>query len=132
MKPDRGPAPPPPLEANDQLVAVAGTIAWAVALVVLLIVRSDLPARERWLKLPYIGCDGLPNSGQAWVRRGLLTATIFVPPNSGTALEMLAQAIQSGTMPVERSTIAPVSIPALDALAAAHTGKTRSLSAGRT
>ncbi|MGH3154137.1 MAG: DUF2530 domain-containing protein, partial [Streptosporangiaceae bacterium] len=48
MKPDRGPAPPPPLEANDQLVAAAGTIAWAVALVVLLIVRSELPAGARW------------------------------------------------------------------------------------
>ncbi len=91
----------------------------------------NLPARERWLKLPYIGCDGLPNSGQTWVRTGLLTATIFVPPNAGTALDMLAQAIQSGTMPVERSTVAPVSIPALDALAASHAEKTRALSAGR-
>ncbi len=90
----------------------------------------NLQARERWLKLPYIGCDGLPNSGQTWVRRGLLTATIFVPPNAGTALEMLAQAIESGVMPVERSTIAPVSIPALDVLAASHAEKTRALSAG--
>jgi ribose transport system substrate-binding protein len=91
----------------------------------------SLQARERWLKLPYIGCDGLPESGQTWVRRGLLTATIFVPPNAGTALEMLVQAIQSGTMPVERSTIAPVSIPALDVLASSHAEKTRALSAGR-
>ena len=91
----------------------------------------NLPSRERWLKLPYIGCDGLPNSGQTWVRSGFLTATIFVPPNAGTALDMLAQAIQSGTMPVERSTVAPVSIPALDALAASHAEKTRALSAGR-
>ncbi len=48
MNRDRGPAPPPPLEANDQLVAVAGTVSWAVALVVLLIVRSELPADARW------------------------------------------------------------------------------------
>ena len=48
----------------------------------------NLAARERWLKLPYIGCDGLPNSGQTWVRRGLLTATILVPPNAGTAPPM--------------------------------------------
>jgi ribose transport system substrate-binding protein len=90
----------------------------------------NLQARERWLKLPYIGCDGLPDSGQTWVRRGLLTATIFVPPNSGTALEMLVQAIQGGTMPVERSMVAPVSFPALDVLAASHAEKTRALSAG--
>jgi ribose transport system substrate-binding protein len=87
-------------------------------------------ARERWLKLPYIGCDGLPNSGQTWVRRGLLTATIFVPPSAGTALEMLVEALQNGTMPVERSLIAPVSIPALDVLAASQAEKTRALSAG--
>ena len=48
MKQSRGPAPPPPLEANDQLVAVVGAVAWAVALVVLLIVRSELPAGSRW------------------------------------------------------------------------------------
>ena len=90
----------------------------------------NLPARERWLKLPYIGCDGLPNSGQAWVRSGLLTATIFVPPNAGTALEMLADAIQHGTVLAERSLIAPVSIPALDELAKSQAEKTRALSAG--
>jgi len=93
--------------------------------------EPNLPARERWLKLPYIGCDGLPNSGQAWVRSGLLTATIFVPPNAGTGLEMLADAIQNGTVPAERSVIAPVSIPALDELAKSHAEKTRALSAGR-
>jgi ribose transport system substrate-binding protein len=91
----------------------------------------NLPARERWLKLPYIGCDGLPNSGQNWVRRGLLAATIFVPPNAGTAVEMLVEAIQNGSVPAERSLIAPVSIPALDVLAAAHADKARTLSAGR-
>jgi hypothetical protein len=42
------PAPPPPLEANDQLVAGVVTAAWAIALIVLLIVRDSLPGRERW------------------------------------------------------------------------------------
>jgi Protein of unknown function (DUF2530) len=42
------PSPPPPLEANDQLVAGVGTAAWAVALAVLLIVRNGLPGHERW------------------------------------------------------------------------------------
>jgi ribose transport system substrate-binding protein len=89
------------------------------------------PARDRWLKLPYIGCDGLPNSGQMWVRRGLLAATIFVPPSAGTALEMMVDGIQNGTVPEERSLIAPVSIPALDALAAAHAAKPRAFSTGK-
>jgi len=30
---------------------------------------------ERWLKLPFTGCDGLPKTGEAWVRTGLLAAT---------------------------------------------------------
>jgi Protein of unknown function (DUF2530) len=47
VKQDR-PSPPPPLEANDRLVTVVGTAGWAVALVVLLIVRDRLPADARW------------------------------------------------------------------------------------
>jgi hypothetical protein len=42
------PAPPPPLEANDQLVTGTITAGWAVALVVLLIVRNSLPTGSRW------------------------------------------------------------------------------------
>jgi hypothetical protein len=42
------PSPPPPLEANDQLVALTGTAGWALALIVLLIVRGSLPADARW------------------------------------------------------------------------------------
>jgi ABC-type sugar transport system substrate-binding protein len=72
--------------------------------------------RERWLKLPFTGCDGLPKTGQAWVRSGLLAATIFIPPNAGQAVEMLADAIQNRKMPAERITTAAVSIPPLDAL----------------
>jgi ribose transport system substrate-binding protein len=72
--------------------------------------------RERWLKLPFTGCDGLPKTGQAWVRSGLLAATVFVPPNAGQAIEMLVDAIQNRKMPLERVLTAAVSIPALDAL----------------
>jgi ABC-type sugar transport system substrate-binding protein len=93
--------------------------------------EQNLPTRERWLQLPYIGCDGLPNTGQAWVRRGLLTATIFVPPNADKAVELLVESIQNGSLPAERSLIAPVSIPALDVLAASRAEKARGLSAGK-
>lgn len=47
MTSDRRPAPPP-LEANDQLVTAVITAAWAVALVVVFILRDQLPAGERW------------------------------------------------------------------------------------
>jgi hypothetical protein len=36
---------------------------------------------DHWLSLPFIGCDGLPKSGQAAVRRGLLEATVVIPAN---------------------------------------------------
>jgi ribose transport system substrate-binding protein len=72
--------------------------------------------RERWLKLPFIGCDGLPNTGQAWVKGGQLTATIFVPPNTGQAIEMIVDAIQNRKQPPARVLVAPRSIPALNAL----------------
>lgn len=72
--------------------------------------------KERWLKLPFTGCDGLPKTGQSWVRSGLLAATVFAPPNAGQAIEMLSQAIQTGKQLPERALTVPVSIPALDAL----------------
>jgi len=92
---------------------------------------QELPnsaARQRWLSLPFIGCDGLPKTGQAWVKRGLLTATIFAGPNTGQALEMLVKAFQTGIVPPESTLTAPASIPALDALAAMQAEKSRLLS----
>ena len=47
-EPAARPSPPPPLEADDQLVIWVGTAGWTVALVVLLIVRESLPADQRW------------------------------------------------------------------------------------
>jgi len=72
--------------------------------------------RERWLKIPFTGCDGLPKTGQAWVRSGLLAATVLVPPNTGQAIEMLVQAIQQKKRPPERVLTVPTSIPPLEAL----------------
>jgi ribose transport system substrate-binding protein len=73
--------------------------------------------RERWLKIPFTGCDGLPKTGQSWVRSGLLTATIFIRPNADLALEMLAEAIRTGSQPAQHRLITPESIPGLEELA---------------
>ncbi|MGB7438288.1 MAG: substrate-binding domain-containing protein [Candidatus Acidiferrum sp.] len=72
--------------------------------------------RERWLNLPFLGCDGLPNTGQSWVRSGLLTATIFIPPNTGQAMEMLVDALQSKRVPPEKALTNAVSVPPLESL----------------
>jgi len=69
--------------------------------------------REKWQKLPFTGCDGVTKTGQEWVRRGLLEATIITAPAAGTALEMLAKAVYADTMPAERTLIPPKSFPAV-------------------
>src|SRR5262244_994967 len=69
--------------------------------------------RDRWLKLPFIGCDGLPKTGQAWVRNGTLAATVFAPPNVGQAMEMLVLAFSSGKEHPELALTEPSSIPPL-------------------
>jgi ribose transport system substrate-binding protein len=77
---------------------------------------QELPSesdRERWLKLPFLGCDGLPNTGQAWVRAGLLAATVFAPPNAGQAIEMLVEALHKKKQLAETALTVPVSIPSL-------------------
>lgn len=87
------------------------------------------PARDRWVSLPYLGCDGLPNSGQAWVQKGLLVATIYIPANAGKAVDMLTQALRAGSIPPEKTLTVPVSIPAVESLASSAASK-QTLSAG--
>jgi ribose transport system substrate-binding protein len=88
--------------------------------------------REKWLKIPFTGCDGLPKTGQSWVRSGLLAATIYIRPNADLALEMLTEAIRGESQPAERKLIEPESIPTLEDLAAKakETKQTRSIGAG--
>jgi len=95
---------------------------------------AELPEnqRERWMKIPLTGCDGLPKTGQAWVRNGLLAATIYIRPNTDLALEMLVDAIRSGKQPPEHKMTAPQSVPSIDELAArtARAGGSRRAFAG--
>ncbi|MBZ5723139.1 MAG: sugar ABC transporter substrate-binding protein [Acidobacteriia bacterium] len=72
--------------------------------------------RSRWLSLPFTGCDGQPATGQAWLRDKWLTATIYIPPLTGLAMEILAKAIQAGTQPPEHSSTTSFSIPPLESL----------------
>jgi ribose transport system substrate-binding protein len=80
---------------------------------------QELPTeyeRERWLSLPYLGIDGVPKTGQSWVRSGLLKATICCPPSTGTAMEMLVDAIQRKKILPERAFTVATSIPSLESL----------------
>lgn len=74
--------------------------------------------RERRLAVPFLGVDGVPKTGQAWVRSGLLAATVLTPPNTSQAIELLVEALQHSRIPAERVLTAPSSIPPLEKLRA--------------
>jgi hypothetical protein len=62
----RRPAPPP-LEGDDRLITLVITAGWAIALIVLLIVRSSLAPADRWWL--WVAVAGLATGlfGLAWV-----------------------------------------------------------------
>ena len=81
---------------------------------------TNLEQRDRWLSRPFTGCDGMPKTGQAWVRSGLLAATVVIPANAGLALEMLAKALHSGVRPAERTATEVRSYPTIEELTIRH------------
>jgi ribose transport system substrate-binding protein len=83
---------------------------------------GNLTERDAWLRLPITGCDGLPRSGQEWVRQKRLAATVISPPLVGDALHLLASALAAGSQPPERTVVAPSSFPSLKELERVRTG----------
>jgi len=77
---------------------------------------TNFEDRERWLRLPFTGVDGLPQTGQSWVKAGTLKATVVVPPNTGQALTMLTEAINKSSAVPERTFTVATSMPAIDKL----------------
>ncbi|MGA2966231.1 MAG: substrate-binding domain-containing protein [Terriglobales bacterium] len=71
---------------------------------------------EQCRNMPFLGCDGLPRTGQEWVRRKLLAATISIPPNADLAMETMVKSIASKTLPPERTFTTPKSLPSIEAL----------------
>jgi ribose transport system substrate-binding protein len=78
---------------------------------------ANLAERERWLRIPYTGVDGLPKTGQSWVRAGTLKATVIVPPNAGQAISMIVEAMKTGSGVPEHSYTVASSFPELEKLA---------------
>lgn len=78
-----------------------------------------LPAgtqREQWQRIPLTGVDGVPTTGQVWVQRGALVATVVTPALTGVALELLAKAVASRTQVPERTLVDIASYPPIDEL----------------
>jgi ribose transport system substrate-binding protein len=78
---------------------------------------TDTNLRSRWMKVPFLGIDGVRKTGQAWVQQGLLAATVIVPTNTGKAIEMLTQALNAGTLPPAKTLTIPKSFPTIEELA---------------
>jgi ABC-type sugar transport system substrate-binding protein len=72
--------------------------------------------QERYLNLPFLGCDGLPDFGQEAVRKSQLAATVVVPANAGRAVEVLAAALRNREKPPERIMTQVESFPPLASL----------------
>ena len=87
-----------------------------------------LELRQQWQKMPFLGCDGLPKTGQAWVRRQLLAATIFIPPNADLAIEMMVKSIATSVLPPERTFTTAKSFPAIEVLAQQSSAHARAAS----
>jgi ribose transport system substrate-binding protein len=78
---------------------------------------ADPEEKRKWLSLPLLGCDGLAKTGQAWVRQGLLAATVVAPAMAGQAVQVMAQALRSGARVPERTLTQLESYPPLEKLA---------------
>jgi ribose transport system substrate-binding protein len=80
--------------------------------------HDNLQERDKLLRLPFTGCDGIPSKGQTFVHQGMLKATVITPPLTARALEMLAAALQSGKQPPEDTLVEPESYPSIGKLRA--------------
>jgi ABC-type sugar transport system substrate-binding protein len=69
--------------------------------------------RDKWLSLPFTGVDGLTKTGQFWVHKGVLVATIVVPPITTSAIELVVEANRSNSQPPEHTLVRPESFPAI-------------------
>jgi ribose transport system substrate-binding protein len=77
---------------------------------------SNEQERAKWLSLPFTGADGLPKTGQAWVRSGSLAATVVTPPMAGQAVQLMASALRTSANAPERTVTLLESYPPLGKL----------------
>jgi ABC-type sugar transport system substrate-binding protein len=77
--------------------------------------------RDVLSKIPITGCDGVPRTGQAWVRAGQMDATVIVPPSAGKAMVLMTRALQNRLVPAEHTFTIPEPFPSIESLKAVET-----------
>jgi len=70
-----------------------------------------LAIRPDWARVPFTGCDGLPEGGQRLVNVRQLAATIVAPSNSGPAIDLVARWLKTKEQPPARVVLTPTSYP---------------------
>jgi len=79
-------------------------------------VNASEPARTKWLALPCAGA-GVSNQVKPLVDQGTLCAAVLTSLTMDRALEMLVQAMKTGSQPREQTFVEAHSYPTLDELA---------------
>jgi ABC-type sugar transport system substrate-binding protein len=75
--------------------------------------RKALEAlRPEWARLPFLGCDGLPDGGRRDVDEGRLAGTVTMPSCAGPAVELVVAWRRTAARPPARTILAPSAYPA--------------------
>ncbi len=75
--------------------------------------RKALEAlRPDWARLPFLGCDGLPNGGRRDADEGHLAGTVVIPSCSGPAVDLIVKWMRKGEVPPVQTILAPAAYPA--------------------
>jgi len=72
-----------------------------------------------WARAPLLGCDGLPDGGQRYVRRGIMTATVVKPITSSFGVRLVSQALRREAIPTA-TVLEPMSFPGSENLSEAR------------
>jgi ABC-type sugar transport system substrate-binding protein len=72
--------------------------------------------RKEWARVPFTGCDGLPEGGRRMVDTLQLASTILKPTTAGPAVELVARALRGQPVPLEL-VLEPRSYPTIEQLA---------------
>jgi ribose transport system substrate-binding protein len=80
--------------------------------------EAFLELRPEWARIPFLGCDGLPQGGQRQVASRQLAATVVNPTDAGgRAVALFAGWLKSGTIPPAEILLRPESFPSMEDLA---------------
>jgi ribose transport system substrate-binding protein len=70
--------------------------------------------KHDWVRIKYLGCDGLKEYGHKWASMGRLAATIVCPTLTHLAIEQFAKTRVTGTIPPTVTYTEPLPYPSLE------------------